>query len=405
MDPIYYLLKLFPNELKKVNVNIDDIIKSIYYRKIDDNNNDFTKIANFISLSYALDFYSLDNLSGKINTEINNQIKKPSKATILSDENLSIFHSKDAIIMSNLDSIFKIIRRIGGMITMNEMLGFVPIEYEIYDPYEVPVSRKSIYDPFLYLSIYFDDKKEHIGGIEEYLCWRLPTCQGMSIAPRSGPKFKEQYYDSNRTRILWGSDGTGNYIPNRKWIVSYIRENERPLDLVIANASILKTDSINIKTLKMLTEMWISILILQRDGQLLLKVGKSLENIHRDIIFILSQVFIEIGVVKPISSHDIFVYCRRLSYKYLPSIISNLNDIIDNLINNRDKQIYSLVPTKYIDSTFITYYNKILNLVNKSPQLNNSNWYLKVFSYWQIPGNKDPIDIGRNSWTHIIDML
>lgn len=382
MDPIVKLIKLYSSFSTKYELTLENIL--------DDINNLKYKNNEKVNLQFKPTYEDKNNISQK-NKIISSEVVDSSfleNKIFIPNLGLSIFKSKNAIILANIDALFAVINRPGGYLVSQDILGFYP---KITS--NSPDFSRNIYEPYIFCNIGDD-----LIGFTEYLQWRLPYAKGYGMTKKNNFQYSipiEKIVDMNRFYVLWGIDGTGNIKTNYDFLINYLYDmHPGGIDLFTGNIKINDMYTF-------ISEIIVAISILASNGILIINLSNNLysesiynnfqDNITIQLLYLLSLCFEEISILRPFSSKDMYFYGKNLKNTYLNQIINILKNIL-----SIDKYIVNILDI-ILPSSFIDYISHTINDIKiykkEEYDLNRS------FVLWQIPSNVDTIDIGRNNNT------
>jgi len=325
------------------------------------------------------DYNNLQDLKDKL-SGINDEIKR--LANPFENIGNSIFMSRAAVKLANIDSVYQINAHLGN-----------------------------IYAPQSDGRFSFCDIAGGPGAFSEYLFWRFPEAYGYGITLREarGLEWDPKLIKSPRFEPVWGEDDSGNLFTQWEFFERRIKENYSDgVDLAVADGGFGLTGK-NLRRKEFLSsrlitvEFYLGFACIREGGSFVCKVFDTVTEYMYHITYILSLAFDEIIMFKPVSSRpaneERYLVCkgRRRDIK-VPS------DLFKQIIGEFSDENFlsSIVPEKIgLPNDYLawmdeqnrlsihrqTYYvNEIIEVSRgkKIELLYNIN---KALLLWDLPGN------------------
>nr|QBK90093.1 MAG: FtsJ-like methyltransferase [Pithovirus LCPAC102] len=279
----------------------------------------------------------------------------------------SIFMDNDAIKLANIDSVFKFSKHQGGM----------------FGPQELK--------PFRYIGI-----NVGMGGYHQYLQYRLPLCFGYSISSINTNNINESLLDIRHERFkkIIGNDHTGNIITNVNSMLDEISNiDSNNIDLVVSNMTNNRRNDV----VFIAAEFIISLTLLKRNGYWIINL-KNIDDPIKDLIYMISLVFDNITIFKPMASHfkqDIYLIAEG------PRMNTNIIEILTDIIDAKKHKMY---PEKLLSnrSTGFDIYidNILLYIMNIQNYENILYRHDKALVMWDLPGNLENKNLNPLLYTY-----
>lgn len=196
----------------------------------------------------------------------------------------SIFFSRAAVKLANIDALYKLTEHIGA-----------------YMNYTTPLQFK------------FADLAGGPGAFTQYIQWRRDEAMGYGMTLKGDkpgvPDWNITYLDPHRFLIYYGDDGSGNlYTQWRSLVDRIMREQPLGLDLVTGDAAFdieaeraFRKQEFLVSRL-ILVQLLTALKILRIGGNLVIKVFDTVTELTAQILWIASLCFEKITLLKPISS-------------------------------------------------------------------------------------------------------
>jgi 23S rRNA U2552 (ribose-2'-O)-methylase RlmE/FtsJ len=184
------------------------------------------------------------------------------------------------------------------------------------------------------------------GGFSEYILWRCPNAKGYGFTLKNTTNDKyssgvnndwhltkfNQYCNVNNFNIEYGDDGTGNILHlnniedlSRK-VKSGINDQNTGVNVVTADVTRQEIEMYDLLTGQIL----MALNVLKNGGDFLLKIFNTNTKYTVDLIEIMSYVFENISIFKPVSSRpanaERYLICKK--YKYNEKVIELLTDVL-----------------------------------------------------------------------------
>lgn len=342
------------------------------------------------------------------------------------DIGTSIFRYNDAIKLANIDSLFNITQRKGGILGSQEYgppTTNIPLDRE-----EESVSNIDRRDGFNYCGLSLDSE-----GFSEYLSFRFQSYCGYEMSPITNYS-QDQNQTHDTVQILHGHDGTGNPITNREWFSQQVLSKTGDgVYLVIADSSIKIAKRISSyheydAAQIILSETIIAMRILNRRGVFVCRIFDTTSIFMGELLFIIATIFEEFNIIKPITTSP------ETSEKYLvckyprANLVEGYTQLLEQvaLSYSTDTIITGFLPDGTLSDSFIEYIRNINTSLLKQEMyyLSKIREYLDISSgkipvmelnitiprynlykaliYWNIPDNETPLPKKSQIDEHIV---
>lgn len=299
----------------------------------------------------------------------------------------SVFGSRAAVKLANIDAIYNLTQHIGGFIDFKTPGRFV-----------------------------FADLAGGPGSFTQYIQWRRPDSVGFGITLKTavgeGEELDWSYkiIDAERFRPYYGADNTGNLYTNYQGFVDFVKSsNDSDLYLVTADGGFNVEESGDyerqefVSSRLVLVECLTAILLLNQGGSFVCKVFDTVTKISADTIYMMACCFDELIMFKPVSSRpansERYLICRgrkssmeiQTYIQVLKTVASSYTDdqmvegFVDKLPDNFKKWLTE-TNDKSMDRQ-IEYGKRILD-INQGKEIDIPLYDThKCFQYWKIPDN------------------
>lgn len=223
----------------------------------------------------------------------------------------SIFMDRAGVKMANIDAIFNLTSHTGGYLAQQTAGDFT-----------------------------FCDLAGAPGAWSEYILWRRPESYGFGISLRDGIAWNFNKLDKDNMTISFGPDNTGDLYVNAIAFSEEVRRaNVEGVDLVVAdggfNVDGREGEQESLTFNLILSECLSAIKCLREGGSFVVKVYDTVTEESASLLYILSMLFKEICLFKPVTSRpansERYLVClKRLSstegIEDLENYYSNMGD-------------------------------------------------------------------------------
>ena len=241
----------------------------------------------------------------------------------------SIFAHRAAVILANIDALFNFTGHTGGFL------------------------RYATFGQFT-----FCDLGSGPGGFTEYIQFRRPDSFGYGITSKNHQDWDDFHIESSRFRKIYGQDNSGDLRTQWYDFSRTVRETEvEGVDIVVSNGN------------DMIPEILITLYTLTVGGTFVMKILNFESKLTRQLLFLLSQVFESITIIKPMSASK---------YYFIGVGFKKSVDFIDLLMNANNENVVSILHS-YPDS-----FNKYLDSIRNQETKDNLD-YQKALILWNLP--------------------
>lgn len=285
-------------------------------------------IENAVKLSYDLRAQA-EGLGGRFAFEHASEMCNPYKI------GRSIFPmSEYSVILANIDALFNISGAMRVVTSTN--------------PYVYDVKKENGND------FYFCSLCDGPGGFTKYMQYRRPQSYGFGMSKFYDKDFRGQNWktaelDMTRFDILEDDNRTGDLIRNYPKIIEHARGMSREVDLVLANGGVRQDELASMNLI--LTEIYVSLLILAYNGDAVFRVTDINTILMMDVMYLLHYAFDKVALFKPCSSSptsmERYIVCRYRN-KNIGWIIDALSQALTIMKNGG--VVASLVDDHFSDA-------------------------------------------------------
>lgn len=156
------------------------------------------------------------------------------------------------------------------------------------------------------------------GGFTKYLQYRRPKSYGFGMSKYEKKDFRKQNWqpaelDMNRFEILEDDDHTGDLTKHYPRILQHVKGMGGTLvDLVVANGGVRQEEFASTRLI--LTEIYIALMILDENGDAVIRVTDLNTILMVEVIYLLTYAFDIVRIFKPCSSNvcsmERYLVCR-----------------------------------------------------------------------------------------------
>ena len=270
----------------------------------------------------------------------------------------SIFRYPESMVMANIDAIIDLTYHYGGNLAHNSA---------------------SISEKFNFVDI-----NGAPGGFSEYINWRIVNSYGVGISLTSDedeyPIWNEKILEIVRQFYIFeGTDYSGDINSNLGSLIKWLgidtrctlklitsrltpKNFEKYLYIDPENQMIIISSSKDIETL-LSTLLFSTLRLCHENGSLMIELPNIMENIIVEIIYIITTIFNEVYLMKPITGpiHTSIIYLvgkKLRDKKSIEKIIDKIINILKELKENDSKKLTSLLSTPLPDD-FINWINTL----------------------------------------------
>jgi cap1 methyltransferase len=302
----------------------------------------------------------------------------------------SVFMNRAAVKMANMDAVFSL----------------------LWDP-KLKADEEFIKNP---QSLIFADLCGGPGGFSEYILWRCPNSKGYGFTLKNTTVDKyssginndwhltkfNQYCNINNFQIEYGNDGTGNILHLNN-IEDLSKKTQQQVDIAVGDGGFdFDSGDVTRQEVEMydlLTgQILMALRILKNGGSFLLKMFNTNTKYTVDLLELLSYVFENISIFKPVSSRpanaERYLICKN--YTYNETIVKLLTDVLSQ-INLADKQKSNVKVISLLKETDprLSAYLRLVNDEDQQIQLKYTARSIAVF----VASGRINIDFKRTSNT------
>lgn len=298
----------------------------------------------------------------------------------------SIFMSRAAVKLANIDAIFHLTTNWGG--------NLLPLRTDH--------------------PMYFCDLAGGPGAFSQYLLWRVINSVSYGITLKTENTslvWNERLLSDIRFHAETGQDGTGNLYNPDNWDAFYETVNKATggAHIVVADGG-FETKGVECARREFLTsrlitaECFLGVKLLRSGGHLVCKLYDTVTLYMQEMLYLMALAFEEISIFKPISSRPInaerYLVCKGKRdgtgklIDYMFKILNQFSDeeYIDSFLSDKPPKDFIAWWTRqnYLSIKRQEYYTeRLLNQIegNRVPVIRFNPH--KALILWDIPGNRD----------------
>jgi len=374
------------------------------------------EVDNIVALFCDSEQYSqLQDVREKIgDTDLANQARI--RANPFSKIGNSVFMSKNSIILSNIDAIYKLTGHYSSLLKQRLDQTYEKVGTTDSPVYNKPVGLFREDTKFTYC-----DVNDERGAFAQYLQYRVKNIQGYAMNPMfpTTSKWNLEKLNTNNFTITYGEDGTGHLFTNWDYFIHLVRKRLHDgVHLTVANGDEEKKEIYNkeyLNSRNILEESLVGIGCCGKGGSFVMKVFDTVTRHSAELLYVLAQCFKAIVIFKPISSDP------SLSERYLICLQRRSDDVVDVYTNLLSKvhNYYDLNVNDRseisTDSVYVTHFlkdklpesfvewltksndndirkqleasNNVLDVMNEK-EIDFPKYNLRqILKIWNIPGN------------------
>ena len=310
----------------------------------------------------------------------------------------SIFFDRAAVKLANIDAIFYLTSQDYTDPSLKDGVG------ELSSQFGGQLAQQ------LMGEFYFCDIAGAPGAWSEYIQFRRPGSIGYGISLNNPDlNWNSNILDMSKFSFTYGEDNTGNLYTQSEFFINYAKDRQPQLfDLIMSDGGFGVGDNREfqetITSRLILCECYIGANLVRNGRHFVCKIFNTNTQFLADLIFLMSILFEDVYIFKPISSRpansERYLVCRRLMESKRSEVTGILKKIYDGYSDEEYfYSIFDAVPDDYI--AWLEYHNK-LNIDRQEKHIQMILDYLngikvevpiynlyKALVLWNIPDELD----------------
>jgi hypothetical protein len=354
-------------------------------------------------------FDELLNLEDQLNNDEEARSRATEQLDPFSKLGTSIFMSMDAIILANMDAIFKFTGHYSSLLKQRLETTYEKVGEKEVQGYGAPLTMFEEDRNFTFTLI-----GDSPGGFAQYLQYRVIRNRAYVMTPEhQGLDFNglntKYFYVTN------GEDGTGDIIRNREYFIDLVRKRiPGGVHLFFANGEDIYYSTGEIENTRLLlNETIINMACNKEGGNFVLKMFDTVTDFSAQLLFIISQCYELLILFKPVSSQittpikyaiglkrrpdatvDTYIdILRKVEKSYSTDSLTGELRFVSSFLEKplpEDFRIWLSKQNNYLIDSQLEFNKSVKDVLNGfeviTPKYNTS----KALKIWSIPGDLPP---------------